>query len=45
MCEIMPDCVMLGMLKLAYNILGETKKCQKRDFGLIDRLVLINQGK
>lgn len=33
------------MLKLSYCVLEEMKKGQKLDLGLIDRLLLINQGK
>ena len=35
----------LGMLKLTINILEEIKNCQKEDLELVDRVVLVNQGK
>lgn len=37
--------VELGMLKLTSGILEEIREGQKIDLGLVDRLVLINQGK
>jgi len=37
--------VRLGMLKLISNILEEIKKGQKEDLELVDRVVLVNQGK
>jgi len=33
------------MLKLTSNILEENKNSQKDDLGMVDRLVLVNQGK
>jgi len=33
------------MLKLTSNILEEIKKGQKEDLELVDRVVLVNQGK
>ncbi|XP_050920509.1 uncharacterized protein LOC127138155 [Lathyrus oleraceus] len=36
--------VKLGILKLISGILEEIRECQKIDLGLIDRLMLINQG-
>jgi len=44
-CELTPESVKLGMLKLTSNILEEIKKGQKEDLGLVDRVVLVNQGK
>ena len=35
----------LGMLKLTSNILEEIKSDQKEDLELVDRVVLVNQGK
>jgi len=43
--ELTPDGVRLGMLKLTSNILEEIKKDQKKDLGLVDCVVLVNQGK
>jgi len=43
--ELTPDGVRLGMLKLTSNILEEIKNGQKEDLELVDRVVLINQGK
>lgn len=43
--EITPRSVKLGMLKLTNNVLEEIKEGLRLDLGLIDRLVLINQGK
>jgi len=43
--ELTPDCVTLGMLKLTSNISEEIKNGQKEDLGLVDRVVLVNQGK
>ena len=37
--------VRLGMLKLTSNILEEIKNGQKEDLELVDRVVLVNQGK
>ena len=44
MCEETPSNVKLGMLKLTIGILGEIREGQKVYLGLVDRLVLINQG-
>jgi len=44
-CEMTPESVKLGMLKLTSNILEEIKKGQKDDLELVDRVVLVNQGK
>ena len=43
--ELTPDGVRLGMLKLTKNILEEIKNGQKEDLELVDRIVLVNQGK
>jgi hypothetical protein len=43
--ELTPSGVKLGMLKLTSNILEEIKETQKVNLELVDRLVLINQGK
>lgn len=45
MSELTPSGVKLGMLKLTSNILEEIKEGKKMDIKLVDRLVLINQGK
>lgn len=45
MCEILQKSVKLGMLKLTSSVLEEIKEGQKLDLGMIDRLMLINQGK
>jgi len=37
--------VKLGMLKLTSNILEKIKEGKKVDMELVDRLVLVNQGK
>jgi len=44
-CELSPGSVKLGMLKLTSNILEEIKSGQKEDLELVDRVVLVNQGK
>jgi len=44
-CELTPDSVRLGMLKLTSSILEEIKVGQKEDLELVDRVVLVNQGK
>jgi len=44
-CELAPGSVKLGMLKLTSNILKEIKSGQKEDLELVDRVVLVNQGK
>jgi len=43
--ELTPDGVRLGMLKQTSNILEEIKNGQKEDLELVDRVVLVNQGK
>ena len=43
--ELTLDGVRLGMLKLTSNILEEIKNGQKEDLELVDRVVLVNQGK
>ena len=43
--ELTPEGVRLGMLKLTSNILEEIKNGQKEDLKLVDRVVLVNQGK
>jgi len=43
--ELTPDGVRLGILKLTSNILEEIKKGKKEDLELVDRVVLVNQGK
>jgi len=44
-CELAPGSVKLGMLKLTSNILEEIKVGQKEDLELVDRVVLVKQGK
>jgi len=44
-CELAPGSVKLGMLKLTSNILEEIKSGQKEDLKLVNRVVLVNQGK
>ncbi|MCI50162.1 polynucleotidyl transferase ribonuclease H fold, partial [Trifolium medium] len=44
-CEITPESVKLGMLKLTNPFLKEIKECQKRDKKLVEKLVLIDEGK
>lgn len=44
-CELVPNSVKLGMLRLTNNVLEEIKEGQKPNSHLIDQLVLINQGK
>lgn len=44
-CEETPNNVKLGMLKLTSSFLEEIREGQKIELGLIDQLVLINQGK
>ena len=44
-CEENPNSVKFGMLKLNSDILEEIKEGQNIDVGLVDRLVLTNQGK
>jgi len=43
--ELTPDGVRLGILKLTSNILEGIKKGQNEDLELVDRVVLVNQGK
>lgn len=43
-CEITPNSVKLGMLKLTSDILKEIREGQKTDLGLVNQLVLINRG-
>ena len=43
--ELTPDGVRLGMLKLTNNIFEEIKSGQKEDLELVDKVVLVNQGK
>ncbi|MCI11571.1 putative reverse transcriptase, partial [Trifolium medium] len=44
-CEVTPRSVRLGMLKLTNPFLEEIKRCQKTDRKLMEKLVLINEGK
>ncbi|MCI29112.1 hypothetical protein A2U01_0050319 [Trifolium medium] len=44
-CEITPKSVRLGMLKLTNPFLEKVKECQKKDQKLMEKLVLINEGK
>ncbi|MCI57110.1 hypothetical protein A2U01_0078361, partial [Trifolium medium] len=44
-CEVTPRSVRLGMLKLTNTFLEEVKECQKRDQKLMEKLVLIKEGK
>lgn len=44
-CEETPNSVKLYMLKLTDGILEEIIEGHKINLGLIDRLMLINQGK
>lgn len=41
----MPQNMWLGMLKLTSSVLEEIREGQESDLGLVDQLVLINQGK
>lgn len=43
-CQVTPDIVKLGMLKLTSQVLEEIKEGQKTDLELIDCLTLINDG-
>jgi len=43
--ELTSDGEKLGMLKLTSNILEEIMNGQKEDLELVDRVVLVNQGK
>jgi len=40
-CELTPESVKLGMLKLTSNILEEIKVGQKKDLELVDRVVSV----
>jgi len=44
-CELTPESVKVGMLKLTSNILEEIKVGQKEDLELVDHVVLVKQGK
>ncbi|MCI37965.1 hypothetical protein A2U01_0059193, partial [Trifolium medium] len=44
-CEVTPRSVRLGMLKLTNSFLEEIKECQKRDHKMMEKLVLIREGK
>ncbi|MCI40972.1 hypothetical protein A2U01_0062205, partial [Trifolium medium] len=44
-CEVTPRSVKLGMLKLTNPFLEEIRKCQKTDRKMMEKLVLINEGK
>src|ERR1051325_6725834 len=44
-CEATSSCVKLGMLKLTSDILDEVREGQKSDLVLVDKLLLINQGR
>ena len=44
-CELTPKSVKLGMLKVTSNILEEIKVGKREDLELVDRVVLVNQGK
>lgn len=44
-CEETSNSMKLGMLKLISGILEEIRAGQMVNMGLVDRLVLINQGK
>ncbi|MCI46830.1 hypothetical protein A2U01_0068071, partial [Trifolium medium] len=44
-CEVTPRSVRLGMLKLTNPFLEEIKECQKRDRKLMEKMVLVNEGK
>ena len=43
--ELTPESVKLGMWKLTSNILEEIKFGQKEDLELVERVVLVKQGK
>ncbi|MCI46867.1 polynucleotidyl transferase ribonuclease H fold, partial [Trifolium medium] len=43
--EVTPRSVRLGMLKLTNPFLEKIKECQKRDHKLMEKLVLIREGK
>ncbi|MCI58770.1 hypothetical protein A2U01_0080025, partial [Trifolium medium] len=40
-----PKSVRLGMLNLTNPFLEEVKECQKRDRKLMEKVVLVNEGK
>ncbi|MCI20147.1 polynucleotidyl transferase ribonuclease H fold, partial [Trifolium medium] len=44
-CEVTPKSVRLSMLKLTNLFLEEIKECQKKDQKLMEKLMLINEGK
>ncbi|MCI45600.1 hypothetical protein A2U01_0066839, partial [Trifolium medium] len=44
-CEVTPKSVRVGMLKLTNPFLDEIKECQRTDKKLMEKLVLINEGK
>ncbi|MCI35659.1 hypothetical protein A2U01_0056880, partial [Trifolium medium] len=44
-CEVTPKSVRLGMLKLTNPFLEEVRECQKRDQKLMEKLVLVREGK
>lgn len=44
-CEETSNYVNLGVLKLTSNTLEEIREGQKIDLGLVDHLMLVNQGK
>ncbi|MCI56476.1 hypothetical protein A2U01_0077727, partial [Trifolium medium] len=44
-CEVTPRSVKLGMLKLTNPFLEEVKECQRRDPKLMEKLVLVKEGK
>ncbi|MCI42500.1 polynucleotidyl transferase ribonuclease H fold, partial [Trifolium medium] len=44
-CEVTPRSVKLGMLKLTNPFLEEVKECQRRDQKLMEKLVLVREGK
>ena len=44
-CESTPKCVRLGMLRLTSSILEEIRIGKKPDVNLVDKLILINQGR
>ncbi|MCH88535.1 hypothetical protein A2U01_0009425, partial [Trifolium medium] len=44
-CEVTPRSVRLGMLKLTNPFLDKVKECQRTDKKLMEKLVLINEGK
>ncbi|MCI53589.1 hypothetical protein A2U01_0074836, partial [Trifolium medium] len=44
-CEVTSKCVRLGMLKLTNPFLEDIKERQKSDRKLMEKFVLINEGK